>query len=71
MGAPGRRPYPRLTIVTRRPSSPSQRATISTVGVLPVPPSVRFPTETTGHGRRPLAMSPRAYAASRAASPAR
>ena len=25
-----------------------QRATYSTIGVLPVPPSVRFPTETTG-----------------------
>ena len=70
-GAPGRRPYPRLTMTTRRPSSVSQRATISTAGVLPVPPTVRFPRETTAHGSRPRASQPRRYASSRTARPPR
>ena len=55
-GAPGRRPYAAARwIATRRPSSVSQRATISTAGVLPVPPTAGSPRRPPAHGSRPRA----------------
>src|SRR5688500_7734600 len=43
----------------------SVRTAISTAGVLPVPPTVRLPTETTGHGSVRECRTPRSYSHSR------
>ena len=39
--------YPRLRMATRRPASWRDRASFSTTGVFPVPPTVRLPTLIT------------------------
>src|ERR1044071_4263088 len=47
-----RRPYPRLNIPLRIPLSLSACASHKQLGVLPVPPTVRLPTLSTGFGNR-------------------
>ena len=53
-----------------RPAARYQRASHSTIGVLPVPPSVRLPTETTGTAARWICFQPRSKPALRTATPA-
>ena len=47
------RPCPRDTRPTRWPRASSCLASQATTGVLPVPPTVRLPTTTTGGSKRP------------------
>src|SRR5882724_10313340 len=53
---------------TRRSRSLKKPATYSTHGVLPVPPSVRLPTLTTGTPARTIGFSPQSYRALRIAT---
>ncbi len=48
------------------PARRNHRATHSTIGVLPVPPSVRLPTDTTGTAARCVSFHPRSKARFRA-----
>src|SRR3954469_21529052 len=52
---PARRPpYPRLKNIGRSPACASSRASANAVGVLPPPPTVKLPAQTTGTpARRP------------------
>jgi len=47
---PSRALYPRMRMAGRKPARLSRSAIQATMGVLPVPPAVRLPTEITGTG---------------------
>ncbi|OLC76481.1 MAG: hypothetical protein AUH72_18770 [Acidobacteria bacterium 13_1_40CM_4_65_8] len=56
-----RRAYPRVRTAGCSPLSRSSRAMYSTIGVLPLPPTSRLPTLTTGRMRRCRRDASRAY----------